>query len=484
MKKKKVILFFISLFFLISPYVFLRPLVLVFLVPLIYTLYFSAEKRILYYILLIFIASTITLIPVIFYEWYVYALSVFIATLFLVCFCFLSQYLIRNFKNTRLVVFLPAFSWLSLYYLLNIKCLLTPAFDIGNLLPMTCPLIWFLGSIGITFLILVFNGGLAYFFIKRDKMVLALNIFLLLIFTFCYFYSNFKNPKDFSKEKRPIHLAIIQGNFNYPWEWSRENVPTILKKYKYLTQQAINHKIDLILWPEYTLVVDIVKENSQLRQELKDFIASVKTPFIIGSIIYEEPRPWHQDVSLIFDKNGELLDYYSSLTPALFNMYTLKSKKPLRIFKTPFYSNELTRTADKFGIIVCWEEIDSEIARKYSDLEAEYLISLSNVQDLDKSWLLHFTSYFTRSRAAENKRYLARCTNTGITQIISPTGKIVSRIPSEKEGFLYGTIYSISDKTFYTKYGDILTKVGLIIIFLAMIGVNRALKKNSYSKQA
>ena len=42
--------------------------------------------------------------------------------------------------------------------------------------------------------------------------------------------------------------------------------------------------------------------------------------------------------------------------------------------------------------------------------------------DLDYSWFKRYTSYFVRARAAENFRYIARATQTGVTEIINPYG--------------------------------------------------------------
>lgn len=405
MKKGDLVLFPTTLFFLVSPYIFGAPFVLVFLIPLIYTFYSDNNSRILYYPTVSLLAGLIALFPLVFYKWHIYLFGAFTAALSLSSFSLFSRYLIHNFKNTRIGIFVPAFSWLGL-------SMLTPAFDIGVMLPMSCPLIWFTGSIGITSLILIFNGSVAYFLAKKSKPALILSIFIISIFGFCFIYSNLKNPKDFSPDKQPINLALIQGNFNEPEVWLQNNASAVLKRYKFLTEWAVASKPDMIIWPEYPS----------------------KTPLIIGANIYADYKPWQYGPALIFDKNGRLIQHHG-----------------------------------KLGIIAGWQEFNSNVVRRYRKIYAQYFICLSSDRGLSQMWLSRLASYYSRARAAENKRFLARAANTGITQVISPTGKVISKIPAGKMGFLCDTIYSISEQTFYAKYGDILTKIGLLFIIMSMI---------------
>jgi apolipoprotein N-acyltransferase len=72
-------------------------------------------------------------------------------------------------------------------------------------------------------------------------------------------------------------------------------------------------------------------------------------------------------------------------------------------------------------------------------------------------------------RAVENRVFVARAANTGITGIIDPTGRILKKGPIFAEEAMNGTIRLSSQKTFYTLYGDIFAWVcsGFSILLLA-----------------
>ena len=58
-------------------------------------------------------------------------------------------------------------------------------------------------------------------------------------------------------------------------------------------------------------------------------------------------------------------------------------------------------------------------------------------------------------RAVENRRALARAAQTGISGFIDPAGRILISTPLLKEAVLTRTLPIISEKTFYTRFGDL-----------------------------
>jgi apolipoprotein N-acyltransferase len=74
-------------------------------------------------------------------------------------------------------------------------------------------------------------------------------------------------------------------------------------------------------------------------------------------------------------------------------------------------------------------------------------------------------------RAVENRRALARAANTGISGFIDPAGRILSSTPLLEEAVVTRTLPMISEKTFYTRFGDLFAMAcvagSLFVIILA-----------------
>lgn len=56
-------------------------------------------------------------------------------------------------------------------------------------------------------------------------------------------------------------------------------------------------------------------------------------------------------------------------------------------------------------------------------------------------------------RALESHRFLLFSTNSGISAVISPDGKIISEIPMDVRGVASATIYPQSQNTFLIRWG-------------------------------
>jgi apolipoprotein N-acyltransferase len=57
-------------------------------------------------------------------------------------------------------------------------------------------------------------------------------------------------------------------------------------------------------------------------------------------------------------------------------------------------------------------------------------------------------------RAVENRRWLLRPTNDGISAVVDPAGRLAMRLPMYRETEARATFEYHSEKTFYTIRGD------------------------------
>jgi apolipoprotein N-acyltransferase len=72
-------------------------------------------------------------------------------------------------------------------------------------------------------------------------------------------------------------------------------------------------------------------------------------------------------------------------------------------------------------------------------------------------------------RAVENRRYLVRNANTGISAIIDPYGRIETETPIGVRTILDGTAHFRSDRTFYTQYGDVFAYANVLIVIVLLV---------------
>jgi apolipoprotein N-acyltransferase len=126
-----------------------------------------------------------------------------------------------------------------------------------------------------------------------------------------------------------------------------------------------------------------------------------------------------------------------------------------------------------FGVFICYEEIFGDEIRLFARHGAQVLVNISNdgwYGDTCAPWQ---TLNMSRMRAVENRRWILRDTNTGITTVIDPYGRLTASIARHTLTSLAARYGYRSDQTFYTMHGDVFAYAcGIMtIVTMAALGV-------------
>lgn len=124
----------------------------------------------------------------------------------------------------------------------------------------------------------------------------------------------------------------------------------------------------------------------------------------------------------------------------------------------------------KVGTAICYESVYPEYCTGYVKKGARLLTVITN----DAWWgntpgyRQHFN--YSRLRAIETRRWVARCGNTGVSAIIDPRGKVLSRTPWWEEAVLQGTVEELSGESFFVRYGDMVGRVSVFLFLMLLAG--------------
>jgi len=112
---------------------------------------------------------------------------------------------------------------------------------------------------------------------------------------------------------------------------------------------------------------------------------------------------------------------------------------------------------------ICYEGIFPEFIAAGMARKAGFLVNITNDAWFGNSDGPRQHLFNVRPRAMENRCYLLRCANTGISAVVGPDGRIVSQLPLNTRGRLQAIIYPATGTTFYTRHPH------LSIFLLALI---------------
>jgi len=123
----------------------------------------------------------------------------------------------------------------------------------------------------------------------------------------------------------------------------------------------------------------------------------------------------------------------------------------------------------KLGVFICYESVFPDEIRLFADHGAEVFLNISNDGWFGDTGAPYQHLNMARMRAIENRRWLLRGTNTGITGSIDPYGRVVTRAPRHQRIALDAPYAYRSDTTFYTRHGDLFAYLCAIMTIVAVL---------------
>jgi len=122
----------------------------------------------------------------------------------------------------------------------------------------------------------------------------------------------------------------------------------------------------------------------------------------------------------------------------------------------------------QLGTSICYEIIFPELVRRFPLRGARVLANLTNDAWFGTSAGPYQHFDMAVFRAVENRRYLIRAANTGISGIVEPSGRVLSRTGLGESRTLVGAVYPTARKSVYTRLGDVFAIVCAILTAAAL----------------
>ncbi len=310
-----------------------------------------------------------------------------------------------------------------------------------------------------------------------------------------------KSLPDNSKQKS-YEVVVVQPNID-PYNEKFDPNATVDKQLQQmfeLANQKVSSKTDLIICPETAISQGFVENELKaytfyqlLKNQLKTW---GKTDLLIGASTYQLFEKKHSRASIkIPNAEGYFESYNSSLYLSRRNKASFihKSKLVLGVEKIPFsnyfpfleeYSINNGGTTGTLGIepypkiykrkmnvapIICYESIYGEFVAKQASQGADFLCILTN----DGWWgnspghKQHFS--FAKLRAVENRKWVARSANTGISGFIDEKGHVAQKTNYWTPDALTQKVRKVNKTTFYATFGDYLGIIAFITLFPLLV---------------
>ena len=404
--------------------------------------------------------------------------------------------LICRRRGMPAALFAAPFLWVSLEYIRsNLSFLALPWGLLAHSQyqnPLIIQIASLTGAYGLSFLIVAVNSAIAamaYALLGRSKkdkwdglagtkfVVVSAAVFL--VFSLLYGYQKISKPI----EGKEFKVSLVQGNIDQNKKWDRKYARFIMETYANLTQEVSRDEPAMIVWPE-TATPRAINMDPKLSREVRAIANSAGTYLLLGSSQPQKfKRPGSKGVKYLnsaflippedgktknqrYDKIrlfpfGEYLPYKETIPWASINVPEVGgyvTGKEFTVFEHPDF---------RFGATICWENMFPDLVRQFVKAGAQFMINITNEAWFGKTAAPDQFVSMSVFRAVENRLFMIRCTNTGISCFIDPCGRIVNRLKDKHgeeifiRGVLTALVIPIESGTLYTRYGDWLAWLSL-----------------------
>jgi apolipoprotein N-acyltransferase len=322
------------------------------------------------------------------------------------------------------------------------------------------------GIFGLSLLVAFYNGlfawvGAQFLNGKRSgvKLWSAVTAGLILI--------GLVGPRFVPRAKADHVAHLVQTNFpvamNYPADWMQAHVAE-MDELEHISIDAGQKIPGPVIWPEVPAPFSLQDRIFQARAER--IARGAGNGFLVGVVNWKQlpdGREGASNSAALLGRDGKLDFIYDKIHLVPFSEY-IPSRKWL------FFAKDLTGlvgdfqpgskykvgnvSGGPFSVYICYEAIFPNEVRRFTLAGAQLFVNISDDGWFGGSGAPAQHLAMARVRAVENRRWLLRDTNDGVTVSVDPYGRIVVRLPEHVRAELDAPFAFRSDLTPYARWDD------------------------------
>jgi apolipoprotein N-acyltransferase len=274
-----------------------------------------------------------------------------------------------------------------------------------------------------------------------------------------------------SPQGAPIKVALLQGSIPQDLKFQPDRYAATLAIYKRLIEASQGQ---LIVLPETAIPRFLDAVDPGYLRDIARIALERRADILVGVPIRDPDGRYFNSVISVGASPSQRYDKahlvpFGEFVPPGFGWIVKTFAIPLSNFslgsKNP---KPLALAGQLVAPNICWEDaFGEEIIRQLP--EATLLVNVSNVAWFGDSLAPAQHLQISRMRALEAGRAMLRATNTGMTAIIDPRGRVVARLPQFTESVLEGEVQGYVGATPYVKVANYPIVLACLALIAALV---------------
>lgn len=259
-------------------------------------------------------------------------------------------------------------------------------------------------------------------------------------------------------------IGVVQGNVGLGEKRHAERFESNVERYRRLSLD-LPRTPDLLVWPETVVEWGLPRTGGM--PPGTDAFPGAPTALLFGAVSYQplaHGTRWYNS-AYVRRKDGGLQGPYDKFVLMPFGEFIPLASifphlKELSPQTGDFAAGDGPVVLDagngaRVGPLICYEDLLAGHVRRTVEAGATLLATLANDAWFGDTAALRQHESLALWRAVENRRYLVRATNTGLTAVIDPVGRSVLELPIERQSAAIADARLLDAPTPYQRVGDL-----------------------------
>jgi apolipoprotein N-acyltransferase len=329
------------------------------------------------------------------------------------------------------------------------------------------------GIYGISCVILCVGTAVVWLMLYRGNKLLTYTplIAAVLLVAACFVYGRISIHR-WDGIHGGFKTAMLQGNISDS-DPEEILVNKFQRGYVQMADRLVHEDVDLLVLPESPTPV-LFQYDFTYRETLAKLAGRYSLGIVFNGIHSEDSGN-----SFRYFNSAYFLNRYGTLTGRYDKIHLVPFGEYIPLKKLFFFVETIAKDVDSFhpgnnhqvlkigdhpaGAIICFEAVFPDLVRRFVRRGSQLMVNLTNDAWYGDSAAPYQHLAIARLRAVENRRYLLRAANSGISAIIDPSGRIQTSTGLLQEAVCKGRFAFLAEKTFYTRYGDVFVFLCAII---------------------
>ena len=257
---------------------------------------------------------------------------------------------------------------------------------------------------------------------------------------------------------------LVQSNISETEQWTAESVDQAKRRQVMLSLKAAlsepQQPPSLIVWPE--VPAPFYYFDDEVFRSYINSLARTTKAYVLVGIVAHTPGGQPLNSAVLVSPDAIAVSRYDKVNLVPFGEFVpwplglVAQKISTEVGDFAAGRRVVVSPIDdhKLGTFICYESVFPNFVRRFAAGGAELLVNISNDGWFGKLYAREQHLGMVRMRAAENRRWLLRATNDGITATIDSAGRLRGTLPKYVQVTSYTGFNYIAQQTVYTRYGD------------------------------